>query len=427
MKLPRTLSGWLDRLTNAQKVVYSGVLVGVAAGFAAYLLGVFIDLFRDHTIAVALALHRGVLRPFLTALLPALGALLGALVIRYLCPEAGGRGLTPVLDAVRVKEGRISGHVAWAKLLASATTIGFGGSAGREGPVIHIGAAVGSRIGQILRLNGAELKMLVSAGAAAGLAASFGVPLTAVFFTMEVLTRDFAGEAFAAVVIAAATGAATAHLLIGSSQDVLRSAYGWRQPQDLAWYGVIALVCAPLGRFYMKLVEDVEHRSDEPAFARLGLALPALGGILAGLLGLAQPGVLGSGQSLIEEAVRGHGPTGLDAAALTLGKLGATAATLGFGGSGGAFMPALFIGGTAGGAVHSMLAWVSPAAPPVGALALAGMACVITTAYTAPITGIALGLELSRDYDMLAPIMLAVAVSYVLAGRRAKESPVVDR
>lgn len=426
-RLPAAVQRWIDRLTLAQKLVFSGALVGIAAGTAAYFLGVAIDLFRDWTIDAALAGPRGLPRAGAIVCLPALGAFLGAALIRYLCPEAGGRGLTPVLDAVRLREGNISGHVAWAKLLASASTIGFGGSAGREGPVIHIGAAVGSRIGRFLKVSQGELKMLASAGAAAGLAASFGVPLTAVFFTMEVITRDFASEAFAAVVIAAATGAATAHLLIGGPDGGFKATYGWRSPQDLLWYGGLALMCAPLGRFYMKLVEDVEHRSEDPAFAKLGPLLPALGGALAGLIGLAQPSVLGAGGRMIDQAIGGAGPKGLEAAALTLAKLGATAATLGFGGSGGAFMPALFIGGTAGGAAHSLFAHVSAGAPTAGALALAGMSCVITAAYSAPITGIVLGLEQARDYDMLAPVMLAVAVTYVLTLRRPKDAPIVER
>lgn len=418
------LSRPMESLTLTQKLVFSGALVGASSGVAIFLFTKLIELLMSLTVRRGLALPaHSPLRWALILLLPALGALAGAALIAFCCPEAGGHGIAEVSQAASAAEGEIPGRVAWVKLLAAASTIGLGGSAGREGPAIHIGGAVGSWIGRRLGLAAKDVGMLVGAGASAGLAAAFGVPLTAVLFTMEVITRDFASDSFVAVLIASVSGAVTSRLLVGGAEYTLH-AYGVRGPMDFLWFALVALICAPLGRLYMRSIETVEHEAMPRWWGRRPAWLaPAVGGLAVGAVALFVPEVMGTGNDFIVGSINGTVPSGWRAALLALAKIGATASTLGTGGSGGAFMPALFIGAAAGGFCHTILGAFAPEA---GGLALAGMACVVTAAYRAPFTGIVMALEMSRDYDILAPVMLACAISFALSQRPAAQ-PVVER
>ncbi len=414
---------YVENLTLAQKLLFSGALVGASSGAVAFLFSRLIDLLRAGTVDRALALPAGSpARVVALFLLPALGALAGAALIAVHCPEAGGHGIAEVSQAVSAAEGRIPGRVAWVKLVASAATIGFGGSAGREGPAIHIGGAVGSSIGQRLRLPARDVGMLVAAGGAAGLSAAFGLPLTAVFFTMEVIARDLVAESFVAVVAASVSGAVTASLLFGGSEYTGRS-YAARGPQDFLWFALLAVVCGPIGRLYMRSITDLEEHLPRWWGSRPPWLTAGVGGLGVGLVALFAPQVMGTGNRLILDSIAGAGPSGWRAAALTFAKIVASAATLGTGGSGGAFMPALFIGSAAAGAFGSALGRFSPQP---GALALGGMACVVTAAYQAPITGIVMALEMSRDYEILTPIMVACAIAYALT-KRPRAQAIVER
>jgi len=418
------VSNFVLNLTTHQQLILSGVLVGGAAGLAAFL-------FEELTNwAAAVSLDRiehlnWMWRSAGLIFFPALGAFLAARLIHHLCQEAKGHGVNEVYKAIKEKDGRIPGKVAVIKLLASALTIGFGGSAGPEGPVIQIGGSVGSWIGQKLEVSTHNLKMLAASGAAAGLAVSFGVPLAAVFFTMEVLLKDFANESFPAVVIASVSGVVTASVFMTSAPVRPALFYSWHGPLDLILYALLGLVCAPFGVLYMRCLNGVEHwmERDErlPDWFK-----PALGGIVVGLIALFLPKIMGTGQDTINAALQGQ-LLSWKSGALTLGKIVATSATLGSGGSGGAFTPALFIGATAGSAWAALLhSWMGASTTLAGGFAIVGMAAVITSSYQAPVTAIVLSLEMSRDYNILMPVMLACVVAY-LTTRAHKAVPVIEQ
>ncbi len=410
-------------LTRTQQLILLGTLAGAASGLAAFAFARAIELARATTLQRLP--EAGPWRWAGLLLLPALGAWLGAALIARFSPEARGHGVNEVLTAVRSTDGRIPGAVAWVKLLASSLTIGFGGSAGREGPVIQIGGAVGSSLGRRLRVPKDDVRMLVAAGATAGLAASFGVPLAAVFFTMEVIVRDFASEAYPAVVIASATGAATARLLLGDRGFVVPLDYRLHGAPDLLVCAWIGLACAAVGALYRASLETLDRRLAGLASAR-PLLLPAAGGLGVGLVALRFPEVMGTGQLALNSAlVAPPGPW--RAAALCAAKLAATTATLGSGGSGGSLMPALFVGAMAGVAARGPLAAALSVALDPGSAALTGMAATVAAAFGAPVTAILLALELSRDYDILMPVMLASVVAYLASGGHHRRMPVVER
>ncbi|HVE13845.1 MAG TPA: chloride channel protein [Elusimicrobiota bacterium] len=416
----RDLSKLVAGLPLVQQLVLTGAMVGLAAGASAYVFD------RLIVLAKSLTLDRLEPLPFaaraaLLLVLPASGAIAGWLLIDKICPEAQGHGFDVVVRSISEGDGRLRGRLNLVKSLASAITIGFGGSAGREGPSVQIGASAGSWIGQKMRLPARDLRTVTAAGAAAGLSAAFGTPLAAVFFTMEVLLRDFASEAFPAVVIASVTAVAAARFLLGSERFLVKIAYEWHGTADFFAYAGLGIVVAPLGILYERATELVERSVRRGRLKGLPEWLkPGLGGALVGLLALAAPSVLGTGQRTINAALSGEF-LGWRGAAASGAKIGATALTLGSGGSGGAFMPALFIGATAGSAWGALLRhfWAFSGQP--GVFALVGMACVLTAFYQAPVTAIVMALEVSQDYDALMPVMVACVVAYVVSRRHREE------
>jgi len=421
----RRLSLFLDgirSLSLRQRVVLIGILVGVTVGASAFLFEHLIDFFFRES-AKAAALLAWPWRALPVLLFPAAGAVGAGVLAAAFSSETRGHGSAEVKKALEERGGVISGRVPWVKFLASALTIGSGGSAGREGPIIQIGAGVGSQLGQWIGVPREELKALVSAGAAGGLAAAFSAPLAGVFFIMEALLKNFANEAFPAVVIAAVAGSVTESLLSkgNSSWPLLR--YGWSGAGDFLALSAVGLVGAFLGRLYMRTLSETES-----LFERLRRLppwlVPGLGGLLVGAISLWLPEIRGTGQAAIESTLAGaNGGWRLPAGALV--KILATSLTLGSGGSGGTLMPAMFIGTMGGASWGLLLAHFGLGAAQLGAFALAGLSCVITAAYDAPITGIVFALEISRDYAILPPIMCACIITYLATRAQAPVKPQV--
>ena len=214
-----------------RRLLLAGLAVGVATGLAAVGFHLLLDAFGD---------FRGrlnetgpLLRVAACVGLPALGGLASGWLTRRRFPEAGGHGVAEVARAINEQDGRISGHVAWVKSLASAATIGLGGSAGLEGPIVQIGSSLGSALGRFFGAPARDLKTFVAAGAVGGLSAAFGIPLAGVFFTMEVILKDFANEAFPAVVVSSVTGAVISRSLLHGADLAPMLTYEWRYTRNL--------------------------------------------------------------------------------------------------------------------------------------------------------------------------------------------------
>ena len=398
-----------------RRLLLAGIGVGVATGLAAYGFHLLLDAFgqmRDR-----LSWTGPVSGAAAVVILPALGGLISGWLTRRRYPEAEGHGVAEVVRAINEKDGRISGHVAWVKSLASAATIGFGGSAGLEGPVVQIGSSVGSALGRFFDSPPKDMKTFVAAGAVGGLSAAFGIPLAGVFFTMEVILKDFANEAFPAVVVSSVTGAVVSRALMGSAVMAPVLTYEWMWTRNLPLYAGLGLICAVLGRAYTRSIHDLETMFGKweriPDWTR-----PGVGGLCVGALTLGVPRVAGTGRATISALLTGE-TLGWRAPALALGKLAATALTLGSGGSGGALMPTLFIGAAAGSGWGQACGLIGPTIPATGAFALAGLCGVFTAAFSAPITGMMLGVEMTRDYGLVVPIMVCCAISYIGSRRPA--------
>ncbi len=399
-----------------RRLLVAGVVVGVATGLAAVVFHRMLDGF-----ATLRELLDSAPRPYgavALVLLPAVGGSLSGWLTRRRYPEAGGHGVAEVVRAINEKDGRISAHVAWVKSLASAATIGFGGSAGLEGPVVQIGSSVGFALGRLFDAPTRDLRTFVAAGAVGGLSAAFGIPLAGVFFTMEVILKDFANEAFPAVVVSSVTGAVVARAFLRGEVMAPVLTYEWVYSRNLIFYAGLGLFCGLLGRFYTRALHAVETGFDRlgavPAWTR-----PGIGGLLVGLLTRIAPRVAGTGRGTIA-ALLGGERFGWRAPLLAVAKLAATALTLGSGGSGGALMPTLFIGAAAGSGWGQLWSRLGQTIPNPGAFALAGLCGVFTAAFAAPVTGMMIGVEMTRDYGLVVPVMVCCAVSFL--GSRPRPS-----
>jgi CIC family chloride channel protein len=354
------------------------------------------------------------LGPFFVVLAPVVGGLFyGPLVSRF-APEARGHGVPEVMFAVSHQGGRIRPQVPVVKSLASALCIGSGGSVGREGPIVQIGSALGSMAGQLAAVNQQRVRLLVACGAAAGISATFNAPIAGVFFALEVILRDFEAQSFGLVVLSSVTAAAIGRIAFGSGAFLSLPDFSVHAPVEYLLYAGLGVVAALAGVAFVKVLYGTEDLADRlwrgPDWAR-----PAVGGVVLGLLLLVLPEMYGVGYPVLEHAIDGRYAIAF-LLALLVGKLLATSVTMGIGGSGGVFAPSLFMGavlGSAFGAVaHGALGASVPAA---GAYGLVGMGAVFAAAARAPITAVIIIFELTGDYRIILPLMVAVAIATAIS------------
>ena len=347
-------------------------------------------------------------------LIPAVVALpVGILVFRF-ASEAKGHGVPEVMRAVETQGGRIRPRVAAAKTLASALTIGAGGSVGREGPIVQIGAALASSIGQVMRQPPEMVTLMVAGGAAGGIAATFNAPIAGVFFALEVILRRFNVRNFTLVVVSAVVANMIAIAFFGDRPGILLPReLELESTIEIGLYAILGVAAAVTGILFVRILYGFESLIEWlPSSPYLKLTLALLG---VGALGLWHDELFGTGFGAIEAATVGGIATGTLALLLVL-KVVATSLTLGGGASGGVFAPSLFLGAMLGGLLGEGYASLFPdSVAPSGAYAIVGMAAVFAAAARAPITSLFIVFELTRDYSLILPLMTGVAIATALA------------
>jgi CIC family chloride channel protein len=342
---------------------------------------------------------------------PVVGGLLYGPLIDRFAREARGHGVPEVMLAVAERGGRIRPRVAVIKSLASAICLGAGGSVGREGPIVQIGSALGSAIGQRLRVGEANLRLLVACGAAAGISATFNAPIAGVFFALELILRDFEVRSFGAVVLASVAAAVVGRAASGTASFLPLPPFQIVSLWEYALYAALGLVAAVVGIAFIRTLYGTEDLIDRLWGGRPEWLRPVVGGLALGLLLLVLPQLYGVGYAPLEQAVEGHTDLAL-LLALLAGKLVATSLTIGIGGSGGVFAPSLFMGGMLGTAFGTVANGLWPGlVAPAGAYGLVGMGAVFAGAARAPITAVLILFELTGDYTIILPMMLAIALS----------------
>ena len=353
-------------------------------------------------------------------LTPAVGGLIVGVIIVRFAAEAKGHGVPEVMEAVALRGGRIRPRVVVAKLIASGVCIASGGSVGREGPIVQIGSAIGSTVGQWLRVGERRMRTLVGCGAAAGIAATFNAPVAGALFAVEIILGDFGVTQFSPIVISSVTATVVSRHFLGDFPAFEVPAYSLVSANELFAYGALGIIAGLVALIFVRTLygaEDLFDKLSVPAFLK-----PAIGGLLIGVIAIRFPEIFGVGYEAINEALTGNLGWKL-LLILVMVKIVAVSLTIGSGGSGGIFAPSLFIGAMAGGAVgtvvHSL--WPGMSGSP-GAYALVGMGAVVAAGTHAPITAIVMIFELTGDYKIILPLMISSIIATLLATRLQKAS-----
>ena len=388
-------------------------------------------------------------------LLLVVGGLAAGVLIYYFAPEAKGHGVPEVMDALYRQGGKIRPVVGLIKSIASGFTIGSGGSAGVEGPIVQIGSSIGSSVAQLLKVSREQTGTLLGCGAAAGLASVFNAPIAGVFFVLEILLRDFSLRTFTPIVVSSVFSTAVTQALLGRNV-ALFAPYSELQHfvftlRELPSYVILGLVCGVVAVGFTKALYATEDLTDKirvhPIFK------PAIGACLLGLSGVVfleiergvglqprLPVFFGNGYDVIRMFLQpasytatahsaAAGLSGVVAASspvemamwlvalMLLFKIAATCLTLGSGGSGGIFAPSLFMGAAAGAIFGTVLNRLGllPAGSSPASYALVGMAAVVAGTTHAPLTAILIVFELTRDVYVLLPIMIAAVIATLVA------------
>jgi len=398
---------FLSRFDDRLILIILGVVVGSCSGLAALAL---------HYGIVALSgLVRGY-RPFWWAfILPGLGAALSALFVDKLFREGNaGHGVPEVVYSVSRFGGLMRFRSCFSPLISSCLTIGSGGSAGPEAPVVMSGAAIGSNIAQLFSLNERQRVTLLGCGTAGAIAAIFNAPIAGLVFTIEVIVGEWSAVNIVPIAVAAVSGAQVCRLLQGNQIAFTSFQFATDIVDTLGAVGlavVTAAACILLTRA-LRLSHRISLTVPVPVWLRA-----AMGGCVVGGMGLFLPDVLGQGYHSIQTVVEGGFSNGLALVALVvLGKILATAVTLGWGGSGGIFAPSLVIGSFSGLMFFRIIDWIWPeiAWADEGCFALLGMAGMISGMLQAPLTGIFLIVEITGGYAVILPLMLVSVISTTL-------------
>ncbi len=360
------------------------------------------------------------------------GILIAWWLARRFAPEVEGDGVAEVTGGLALRGGYISTKSIPVKILATALTLGSGGSGGREGPIVYMGGGIGSSIARHFGLGEDRVRSLLAAGAAAGIGASFNAPIAGMLFALEVILGSFAVQHMSAVVVASIAAAVTFRSLVPDAEILQAGSYtlgSWNELFIYAGLAVVAVVAAVMFLRLLSAMEDFSHRTRHRPWTR-----PLLFGLVVGGLGVWHQEILGTGHLFTGDLLRLQVSAGTgDILAYSSGmlllfsvlKILATSFTISSGGSGGAFMPSLFIGATLGAGYAQLInEWgvVDPVHP--GAFAVVGMATMFAAVARAPLTAILIVFEVTGadDYGLVLPLMLAATFATVVADRVHPES-----
>jgi len=395
-------------------------LVGAVAALAAIafrlaLKGATIAFFRS---ADDLVVAASLLPTWQRVALPAAGAVAAAALARVLS-RGGGGGVAGIMEAVSLKRGVISLKGAISRSIGAILSIGSGGSIGREGPIVQLASAVGSRLGRGLALTDERVRVLCACGAAAGFAAAYNTPMAATLFVVEVIAGTMTVELLGPIAVSAVVATAVVQLTLGDGPLYGAKVFALVSPLEAAPYLLLALLAAIVSTVFLGVI-DVSERIFAKAL-RSRIARAAAGGLAVGGIGALMPEVYGNGFETTLRLMDAQLPMPVGLLLLLLGaKVVATAATVGSGGAGGVFTPTLMIGAALGSLVGGGAQALAPgfvAAP--GAYALVGMAALLAATTHAPLMATVFVFEVTQDYAIVLPLLLTchVAASFAKALR----------
>lgn len=424
LKLDSLISDYFLKFRSTEHtfMIIVAILIGALGGFGAvgiqFLIKLVQKIFWGDWNAELSYLKQ--LPWYIKVFAPAIGGVIVGAIVHYFAKEAKGHGVPEVMEAIALRNGVIRPRVVVAKLFASSVCIGSGGSTGREGPVIQIGSAIGSAIGQFLRVNPERMKIFVACGAAAGIAAAFNAPVAGALFSVEVILGDFGVAQFSPIVIASVIATVVSRHFLGDFPAFEVPHYELVSPWELGPYAVLGVLAGIVAILFIKMLYKFEDFFDELQWN--AIIKTGLGGLIIGMGGIFAPQIYGVGYNTMNQALLGQLPW-ITMLILVFVKMLATSVSLGSGGSGGIFAPSLFLGTMTGGFFGSLVHQYWPGTTATsGAYSLVGMGAVVAGATHAPITAILIIFELTNDYKIILPLMIASIIATIFTTKVQKES-----
>ena len=405
----------LQRVTGSRSVLLAVIagLLGLLTGGAVWLFKYLYNLLQNLSFTSLMNLFPYE-KYWLVALIPFLGGALVGLLNHYWLRKEKVSGTAGIIQSVEIAGGRLRYQRLPAKTAVAILSIGAGASVGPEDPSVQIGANFGSFFGQILHLSETHTNTLVAAGAAAAIAAAFNAPIAGVFFALEIVVGDLAAGSLGMVLIAAVTSSAITQWVSGAQPAFQVQSYSMHSGWELILYIGLGILAGPVSALYARLLYWMQDFFAKWALPRW--MQTAIAGLAVGCVGIFLPQVFGVGYSTISTILTGQHFAFWMLLALMIAKLILTPVSIGGGFAGGVFAPSLFIGAALGGAYGMAMAGLFPVlgiSP--SAYALVGMAAVLAGAVHAPMTASILLFEMTSDYRIILPVMLAVAVSLLIS------------
>ena len=422
-----------NKLTNKQFIFVSSVLVGISSAFAVIVLKTF-----AHAVFSFATYINGILKlSFINSILPIIGILLTVFVVKKVLGGTIEKGTSQILYIVAKKASIIPKKQMYAQILTSSLTVGLGGSAGLESPIVITGAAFGSNFAQSYKLSYKDRTLLIGCGVAAGIAAAFNAPIAGVLFAIEVLLVDVSISAFTPIMIAAATGALISEIVM--KENILLT---FKQQQTFDYHNIIYYILLGLFVGFISIFYSRNFQRTEHFFSRLRLSpykKALFGALILALIIFVFPTLFGEGYESIKtlsqndpgqllentlfKGLRNNNWVLLIFVGLTMMlKAFASGITIGSGGNGGNFAPALFIGSYAGFFFSKLLNLTGISKLPVSNFTMVGMAGILSGLFHAPLTAIFLIAEITGGYDLMIPLMIVASISFAISKRFEKHS-----
>lgn len=417
---------WIHEKTNEKQfLIFSSILVGISAGIAAVILKLFVSFIREYLV-------EGYFFKFdfkyVYLGLPVFGIGITVLIIKYFFKGHINKGNSSILFSIAKKSSYLPFHQMYSHVLTSALTVGFGGSAGLESPIVSTGSAIGSNFAKTYKLGYKERTLLLAAGAAGGIAGAFNAPIAGVLFALEVILVDISISAFIPLLIAAASGALLSKIILNESSLLF---FKLQEPFDYhntPFYVLLGLLAGLVSLYYVNFFDKVESR-----FSRINSSFKKwiIGGICLATLYAFFPSLFGEGydsikalaelnasqlfkDGLLQSFISDKWVLLLFITATMLLKAFAAGVTLGSGGNGGNFAPSLFVGAYLGFIFSFFLSLIGFADIPVSNFTIVAMAGILSGVFHAPLTGIFLIAEITGGYDLIIPLMIVSAISYII-------------
>jgi len=397
-------------------VIIVALIIGIVSGFGAAGFRMLIDFFRSISWGSGNFIDTIQSTPlYLKVTIPIIGIIIVSYIVNQFAPEAKGHGVPEVIDAIATKNGFIRMRVVLVKAVTSAISIGTGAAVGREGPIVQIGSAFGSSVGQVLQVSSRRINTFIACGAAAGIAATFNAPIAGAIFASEVIIRDFSAVTISPIIISSVFGTVISRSIYGDFPAFTPPVYTLHSPYEIINYIFLGIFAGLSGWIFVKTLYFTEDLFDKSQF-KIGIK-SAIGGGMLGIMAMFLPETLGVGYSSMDAVLSGNLPY-LLITCLFFGKIIATSISLGSGASGGVFAPSLFLGSMMGGLMGHVFNILNPGmTASAGAYALVGMAAMVAATTHAPITAILIIFEMTSEYTIILPLMVSSIIAMIISTR----------